>query len=82
VRTDNPAHWKGATFTMIANYYMQHTHGSFPHRIYDLIMLDAGAAGGCSAGMTAFVVSSTTGFFDFSPGNCNQRISMTCRLFM
>lgn len=82
VRTNNGAHWKGATFTIIANYYMRHTHSSFPHRIYDVTRLDAGSSGGCSAGMTSFVSNSNTGYFTFSPGNCRQRITLTCRLFI
>jgi hypothetical protein len=76
--TDNGAHWKGRAFMVIANHYTDSTHPGYPHRIMDVVDLDAGSSG-CSQGLTNFVVTGDTGYFDFNPGSCIQTVTLACR---
>ena len=82
IYTSNGAHWRGVTFTLIANYYTVKRHSGFPHRIFDYTRLDAGSSGGCSAGMYDFQVTGATGYFRFHPGNCHQSLTVACRDFL
>eukprot|EP00045_Choanoeca_perplexa_P005672 m.47702 g.47702 ORF g.47702 m.47702 type:complete len:66 (+) comp13240_c0_seq10:747-944(+) len=58
---------------MIANSYS--AHGSYPHKLYEAVYLDAGSSG-CTDRINNFAAA--TGTFTFARGNCLQSLSLFC----